>query len=307
MKTILLNNGVEMPCMGLGTYPLTGKALSDSVRFAYLSGYRMFDTADNYYNEADLGIGLNNLYQNYGAKREECFLVTKISDELYRPGTLGGGSNRGVYFWKSSPKMQSKNAVRQVVNEKVDNSLRALNTDYIDLLLMHWPYPDFFIEIWHEMEDIYKSGKVRAIGLCNCMERHINKLLVNNCSVLPMVNQIECSPINSKVNLVDYCNMNRIKVMVYSPLMNLRLKSSMEYHSYLDNLSSQYRKSKSQIILRFDIQRGLIPIPKSSRKERIESNIDVFDFELTGEEFEKLLSFNQNTKYMPESKSCPGL
>ena len=306
MNRIILSNGVEMPAIGMGTYPLNGQVLTETVDAAYKAGYRLFDTSDNYYNEEDLGISLKSLYDNTDARREELFLVSKISDELYRPGTLGGGSNKGMYFWKSSPVMQKENAVHSVVNEKVNNSLRLLKTDYLDLLLMHWPYPDFFEEIWHEMECLYKEGKVRAIGVCNCRERHFEKLQVNT-SVRPMVNQFEASPINTKEKLVDYCHKSGIHIMIYSPLMSLRLKSKPEYNIYLQKLSEKYQKDNAQIVLRFDIQRGLIPIPKSSNKERLESNINIFDFELSPDEMLALMQFNEDRQYMPESRSCPGL
>lgn len=302
----LLSNGLEIPLVGMGTYPLVGQALLNAVHDAYCCGYRLFDTADNYYNEEDLGKSLDALYGSTGARREELFLVSKLSDELYKPGTLGGGSNKGIYFWKNSPAMQVDNAVCKVVRQKTTNTLKSLRTDYLDLLLMHWPYPDYFEEIWHEMEKIYAEGIVKAIGVCNCRERHFEKLR-NSCTVFPMVNQFESSPLNTKQQLADYCKANGIHVMIYSPLMNLRLKSSTEYTKYLDCLAEKYHKTKAQIILRFDVQRGFTPIPKSSHKERLQSNIDIFDFELTDNEMKCLFGFNEDRQTLPESKSCPGL
>lgn len=306
MDRIILSNGVEMPSVGLGTYPLHGRILTDVVKMAYTAGYRLFDTADNYYNEADLGNGLKTLYNCTAATRSQLFLVTKISDELYEPGTLGGGANKGLYFWKNSPAMQTETAVRDVIDRKVDASLSFLKTDYLDLLLMHWPYPDYFEEIWFEMERIYATGKVRAIGVCNCRERHFGKL-EKNCSVFPMVNQFETSPINTKEPLVDYCHEKEVRIMVYSPLMNLRARMQSGYNEYLKKLSEKYGKSAAQVVLRFDVQRGLIPIPKSTHKERLESNIDIFNFELTSEEMSALSSFDMNYQTLPESRSCPGL
>lgn len=306
MDDLQLNNGVYIPHIGFGTYPLKGEVLSEAVYYAYLCGYRLFDTADNYYNEEDLGQALEKLYDRTSAKRDELFLSTKISDELYTPGTLGGGTNKGKYFWKSSPVMQNAGAVKKIVQEKVNNSLKCLRTDYVDLLLMHWPYPDYLEEIWYEMEQIYKEGKVRAIGVCNCFVRHLTKL-IESCSVMPMVNQIECSPINTKENIVSYCKERNIRIMIYSPLMNLKLNTSDSYKLLLSKLSKKYNKSDAQIVLRFDIQRGLIPIPKSSHKSRIENNIDISDFNLTEEEMQNLMFCNANVKYMPESRYCPGL
>lgn len=306
IPTRTLSNGVEMPAIGMGTYPLVGQQLTDVSGWAYQAGYRLFDTADNYYNEEDLGASLAHLYSTSSAKRDELFLVTKISDELYRPGTLGGGANRGIYFWKNSPVMQQPDAVRRIVEQKVENSLRALRTDYIDLLLMHWPYPDFFAEIWQEMERVYQSGKVRAIGVCNCRQRHFEKLKQSQ-TIAPMVNQFETSPLNTKASLVDYCSREQIQVMVYSPLMNLKYKSRNGYDTLLRTLAQRYGKSEGQIVLRSHVQRGLIPIPKSVHESRLISNIDIFDFQLTPSEMEQLLAVNINLQTLPESRSCPGL
>lgn len=305
-NVVQLANGIEMPHIGLGTYPMKGIELIKSVINSYHAGYRLIDTADNYYNETDLGESLQVLYNKEGAKREQLFLTSKVSDELYMPGTLGGGMNKGKYFWKSSPLMQAPNAINAVVKMKIDESLRNLKTDYLDLYLMHWPYPDFFEEIWYEMEQLYRDGKVRAIGVCNCRERHLESLK-KTCSVFPMVNQFETSPLNTKVSLIDYCDKNQVKVMVYSPLMSLRKGNKSRYHNYLNTLSQKYHRTPAQINLRFDVQRGLIPIPKSSNAERLLSNISIFDFMLTKDEMEKLFSFNINLQTLPESKSCPGL
>ena len=154
MEDRVLCNGVQMPAIGLGTYPIMGDTLNNVVDAAYRTGYRLIDTADNYYNEKDLGEALSKIYVK-GAKRAEMFLVSKISDELYHPNELGGGTNKGLYFWRSSPIMQGANAIRDIIRMKIENSLKSLRTDYLDCLLMHWPYPDCFPEIWAEMEKIY--------------------------------------------------------------------------------------------------------------------------------------------------------
>lgn len=305
-NTVTLSNGIEMPHLGLGTYPMKGDGLTNAVLNAFRTGYRLIDTADNYYNEKDLGESLQVLYAKTTAKREDMFLVSKVSDELYEPGTLGGGLNKGKYFWKSSPIMQQPDAVQKVVRMKIDETLQNLKTDYLDLYLMHWPYPDFFEEIWYEMEQIYQEGKVRAIGVCNCRERHFEKL-GKSCKVFPMVNQFETSPINTKTSLVNYCNKHNVKVMVYSPLMSLRRKEMKDYQAYMATLTEKYHRNAAQINLRFDVQRGLIPIPKSSHAERLKANISVFDFSLTQEEIDKLFSFNVDFQTLPESKACPGL
>ena len=295
-----------MPHIGLGTYPMMGQQLSDALLGAYNVGYRLIDTADNYYNEKDLGKSLSILYDKTDAKREDMFLVSKVSDELYHPHSVGGGQNKGLYFWKNSPEMQKPNAVHNVVNRKIDNTLTCLKTDYLDLYLMHWPYPDYFHEIWYEMEQIYKSGKVKAIGVCNCRPRHF-ETLAKSCEIYPMVNQFETSPINTKSSIVDFCDKHNIKVMVYSPLMSLRIKGKKDYQVYLSELATKYECTPAQINLRFDIQRGLVPIPKSSNHNRLKSNFSVFSFALTSQEMNTLMSFNEDYQTLPESKSCPGL
>ena len=306
MHKLLLANGVEIPTIGLGTYPMYGKTLTDAVLSAYLAGYRLIDTADNYYNEKDLGESLSQLYHKTSATRNDLFLVTKLSDELYPAGSIGGGANRGIYFWKNSPIMQAQNAVRKIIEKKLSDSLKWLKTDYLDALLMHWPYPDYFEEIWFEMERLYKSGVVRSIGVCNCRERHFEKLS-KSCEIYPMINQFETSPINTKTSLVNYCNEHNVKVMIYSPLMSLRRSHLKEYQIYLRELGEKYKKNPAQIVLKFDIQRGMIPIPKSSNSSRLESNIGLFDFSLSEDEIEILMNFNMDLAYMPESRSCPGL
>lgn len=305
MKTLKLHNGVCIPAIGLGTYPLFGNQLTEIVLSAYDCGYRLIDTADNYYNEEDLGESLSALYKKRGNIRKELFLVTKISDELYRQNEITPGMNKGMYFWKNSPYMQSARACHEIVEQKIENSLRFLKTDYIDLLLMHRPYPDFFEEIWYEMELAYKAGKVRAIGLCNSYERHLDKLLKSG-TVVPMVNQIETSPLNTKETLIDYYSSKGVRTIVYSPLQSLKLKNQKGYLQNLEELSVKYKKNAGQILLRYYIQRKLIPIPKSTNITRLQSNIDIFDFYLTDEEVDFLSSFNIDYQYLPESKGCPG-
>ncbi len=305
MNKMILNNGVVIPSIGLGTYPLFGSQLSQIVLTAYDCGYRLFDTADNYYNEEDLGNSFSNLYHKRGNIREKLFIVTKISDELYRQNEITPGMNKGIYFWKNSPYMRSNHACHDIVTKKIETSLRFLKTDYIDLLLMHRPYPDFFEEIWYEMEQAYKAGKVRAIGLCNSYERHLDKLLKSG-TVVPMVNQIETSPLNTKKVLIDYYTSKKVQMMVYSPLQTLKCKKEIEFLQYLEKISCKYGKNIGQVLLRYHIQRNLIPIPKSTNVNRLQSNIAVFDFCMTDTEIEELSSFNIDYQYLPESKGCPG-
>lgn len=306
MNSIILSNGVEMPSIGLGTFPLFGDVLTKTVSEAFNIGYRLIDTADNYYNEKDLGESLDYLYSHSSASRKDMFLVSKISDDLYPQGTIDAGNNMGKYFWKSSSYMQENQAVKKIISQRINESLSALHTDYLDLWLMHWPYPDYFEEIWYEMEQLYKEGKVRAIGLCNSRERHF-ETLKRNCSVFPHVNQIETSPLNAKSSLLEYCNANNVKCMVYSPLKNLSFHVCEKYDAYVENLAKKYNKSREQIVLKFHVQRGTIPIPKSTHASRLKKNFNIFEFEISDQEMKDLLAFNMDYQYMAESMRCPGL
>jgi len=300
-----LSNDVAIPAIGLGTYPMRGEVLSNAVAEAFKAGYRLIDSSDNYFNEEDLGLALQQLYKTHGKVRNELFLVSKVSDDIYPLDSLIPGANTGHYFWKNSPFMKRPDAVVKIVNEKLDKTLKCLNTDYLDLYLIHWPYPDYLLEIWNVLETLYKSGKVRAIGVCNCRKRHLEKLN-DNCCILPMVNQIETSPINIRTDDIEFCNNHNIKIMVYSPLMSLRRTEFTGYQTALHSIALRHGRSESQILLRYDIQRGLIPIPKSSKRDRLRSNIDIFDFQLSSDDMRILSDCNLNFQYLPESKACPG-
>lgn len=306
MNSVILSNGVEMPNIGLGTFPLYGDVLTNTLYEAYKIGYRLVDTADNYHNEIDLGESLDYLYSHSSATRKDMFLVSKISDDLYPQGTIDAGNNMGKYFWKSSSYMQEEQAVKKVITHKIEESLTSLHTDYLDLWLMHWPYPDYFEEIWYEMEQVYKQGKVRAIGLCNSRERHFDKLK-KCCTVFPHVNQVETSPLNAKENLLECCSNNNVRCMVYSPLKSLSFHINGTYDKYVDHLAAKYNKTKEQIVLKFHIQRGTVPIPKSTHASRLIANYNIFDFEISNQEMNILLSFNMDYQYMAESMRCPGL
>lgn len=306
MNSVILSNGVEMPNIGLGTFPLYGDVLTNTLYEAYKIGYRLVDTADNYHNEKDLGESLDYLYSHSSATRKDMFLVSKISDDLYPQGTIDAGNNTGKYFWKSSSYMQEEQAVKKVITHKIEESLTSLHTDYLDLWLMHWPYPDYFEEIWYEMEQVYKQGKVRAIGLCNSRERHFDKLK-KCCTVFPHVNQVETSPLNAKENLLECCSNNNVRCMVYSPLKSLSFHINETYDKYVDHLAAKYNKTKEQIVLKFHIQRGTVPIPKSTHASRLIANYNIFDFEISNQEMNILLSFNMDYQYMAESMRCPGL
>jgi diketogulonate reductase-like aldo/keto reductase len=158
-----------------------------------------------------------------------------------------------------------------------DASLRALKLEYVDLLLMHWPYPDYYVDGWKAMEKLYREGKARAIGVCNFKKRHFEKLFPY-CEIKPMVNEIEIHPLYTNKETVEYCQERNIMVEAYCPLglMNPRIKDSEQ----LKTIADKHRKTVPQIILRWDVEREIIPLPKSSSPDRMRQNIDSFDFKL---------------------------
>lgn len=297
MDTYKLSNGVEIPIIGMGTWPLAGENLERLMKEALSIGYRMFDTADNYFNEDAIG---NVLNKNNGM-RNEIFIMTKISDEKKMNFPW---SSIGKYFYKTSPYMQAHSA-KEVVNMLVDNSLRKLNTDYIDCLIIHWPYPDYFLDIWESMIGLYKEGKLRSIGVSNCRERHL-EMLKQNFSILPMVNQICISPLDTKRTLVEYCRKESIQLVCYAPLMQIKNKLLVE-SEIMKNLSHKYHVDPGHILLMWNRAQNIAPIPKSARVERLKANFDFNSALMRAEDVELLCSLNEDMQYLPESLYCPGI
>ncbi len=297
MDTYKLCNGVEIPIIGMGTWPLAGENLERLMKEALSIGYRMFDTADNYFNEDAIG---NVLHRN-GSMRDEIFVMTKISDEKKRGFPW---SSVGKYFYKTSPYMQS-HTVKEVVNMLVDTSLRKLKTDYIDCLIIHWPYPDYFLEIWEAMIWLYREGKLRAIGVSNCRERHL-EMLKQNFIVLPMVNQISISPLDTKRTLVEYCKKENIQLVCYAPLMQIK-NSMLAESEIMKNLSHKYHVDQGRLLLMWNKAQHIVPIPKSSHVERLKANFDFGSVSMTSEDVELICSLNKDIQYLPESLFCPGI
>lgn len=293
----ILYNGVKIPAIGMGTWPLRGDNLEYLMAQAIDLGYRMFDTADNYFNEEFVG----NVASK--TKREDLFIVTKLSDEKKMGFPF---SSIGKYFYKNSPYMKEHSA-KETVNVIFENSLKKLKTDYVDLLIMHWPYPDYFLEIWSAMEELVKAGKVRAIGVSNCRERHFELLKRNGLSK-PMVHQVSISPLDTKNDLFNYCDSNEIRQICYAPLMCVR-NSKFADSSIAKQLAKKYGIGLSGLILLWNKSQGLIPIPKSTKTERLKENFDIVmsDVKMSAADIEALSSLNINLQYLPESCYCPGL
>ena len=295
MEKIELSNQKTFPVIGMGTYPLSGKELTNAALSAVKCGYRLFDTAHSYPNEASLGTAIQIIYQKTNITREDLFITSKVGENLDH------GLPDGRLFYARFGKLDQ---INKIVRMQVEDSLRKLQTNYIDLLLIHWPFPDAFVKIWKCFEQLYNEGIVRAIGVSNCRERHILKIM-DYATIIPMVNQIQVSPLNTRKDLLKFCNQHHIIVEAYSPLQCLRHKNIIQ-SNVLHNLSNKYKKSIAQIILRWHIQQNIIPIPKSGNSDRQQQNINIFDFSLSKEDMSLIDNMNINYQDLPESHYCPG-
>ena len=252
-----LHNGVAVPVLGLGTYKSLGDSALYAVSEALQLGYRHLDTAAYYGNEAEVGEGI----RRSGVPREDVFVTTKV--------------------WNTH------RAYGQVL-ASCDESLRKLQIDYIDLLLIHWPAnalsygdraPDLNRDMWRAFEDLYADGKVRAIGVSNFLPHHLQQIL-DTARVVPMVDQIEIHPGWLQKETVDFCQGQNILVEAWSPMA----RQAVTDNPVLQELASQYGRTPAQICLRWELQHGIVPLPKTTRRERMAENADVFDFTLTDEE-----------------------
>jgi diketogulonate reductase-like aldo/keto reductase len=260
VPTVKLNNGVEMPIFGMGTYRIKDlEECERAVSEAIAAGYRLFDTAALYKNEEAVGRAI----KRSGIPREEFFVTTKlwISDTGYE---------------------NTKRAF--------ETSLKNLGLDYIDLYLIHQPYSDAYGS-WRAMEELYKEGKVRAIGISNFpMDRMIDIAIFNE--VPPAVNQIEIHPFYQRPEEVEYMKKNNIQPQGYSPLVAGR--NNIFENETLKGIGAKYGKSVAQVILRWHVQRGICIFPKSTNKAHIEENIDIFDFALNDEDMAKIAALDTN-------------
>lgn len=253
MKTVTLNNGIEMPVLGLGVYQLHGTDCERCVSEAAELGYRLFDTAQMYGNEKSLG----NALKNCGIPRKELFITTK----LYSP-------SRGYELAKSA----------------IEESLDSLQTDYIDLLLIHEPYRES-AEMYRAMREAYQDGKLRAIGISNFNEKQYLDF-IRSCEIIPVINQVEAHVFYGQSKLQTVMAQHGTQMEAWSPFA--AGKEQFFENDMLCTLGRKYGKSAAQIGLRFLIQRGIIAIPKTSHKERLKENMDIFDFELSVEDIKQL-------------------
>lgn len=260
--TTTLHNGVEMPRLGLGVWKVQdGNEVVHAVKSAIKAGYKSIDTAAVYKNEEGVGQAI----RESGAPRDSLFITTKV--------------------WNSDQGYETTLAA-------FDASLSKLQLDYADLYLIHWPVGGKYKETWRAIEKLYKDGRVRAIGVSNFHQHHLEDLLAD-AEIAPMVNQIELHPLLSQEPLRAYCASKNIKVEAWSPLGNGRLLT----HELVQEIAAKYNKSVAQVILRWDLQHDIITIPKSINESRIIENADIFDFELSAEDIQKIDSLNRNERF----------
>lgn len=261
LTTITLSNGIKMPSIGLGTWQVKDKQEGiNAVKSAIKAGYKAIDTAVVYQNEEAVGEGL----KQSGINRDELFVTTKVYND-----------------------MQGYEETHQSFKE----SLERLNLDYVDLYLIHWPITEKYHETWRAMEEIYESGKAKAIGISNFHPQHIEDLMTT-AKIKPMINQIERHPNLNQNELIAYCKERDIAITAYSPLGHGQLLE----HPVIKHIGEAHNKSVAQVILRWDVQNGITAVPKSVNADRIAANITIFDFELTEEEMKQIDSLHTDER-----------
>lgn len=265
MKTYKLNNGIDIPRIGFGVFMMSPDECESAVLKAFQAGYRLIDTANAYMNERAVGCAM----QKSGLPREEIYLTTKIM-----PIDFGYEKTKAA----------------------IDATLRRLDTSYIDLLLLHIRFGDY-LGAWTAMEEAVREGKVKSIGFSN-FERPQIEDIVSHASIQPAVDQIECHPYFQEHAIRELLNKYRIQVESYYPVGHGDKKLLTE--PVLQDMAAKYGKSVAQIILRWHLQEGFIPLPKSTNSDHIKANIDIFDFSLTEEEMNQIRGLDTNRSYFQD-------
>ncbi len=262
MEYTRLNNGVEMPILGFGTFMLQGDECEQAVAQAIQAGYRMIDTAEAYGNEAAVGRGI----KASGVKREELFLVTKVNYKSYEDAAAA-----------------------------FERSLEYLQTDYVDLLLLHWPFANYYAA-WRVLERLYAEGRVRAIGVSNFEPDSLLDLIAYN-STVPALDQIETNLYCQRTQERRWLDKCGVAHMAYAPLGQGN-RNEMFTEPAVTALAERYGKTPAQVLLRFLTQKGVIVIPRSAKPDHIRQNLDVFDFALTADELTALEKLDQATAFI---------
>lgn len=293
MQTRTLNNGIEIPAIMLGTSicdrqcfsrlgnhisdEILYKQMTDGLVYAVKNGITGIDTGRDYNNEPLLGKIFKELFRSKIVKREDLFITTKV----------GNGQQRLANMEK-----------------EIDISLKNMNLDYIDLWMLHWPLPDYYIENWKQLCKIYKSGKVKAIGIANVRERHLLELEKSSVELMPQVVQVEYHPFRTISSFREMCQDRNIQIEAYTA--NCAMLPFVRENPILLQLSQKYERSITQIIMKWHVQQGVIPVFSSNNPVHIKENINLFDFNLSEEDIQKIFDLNIDYKYHPESVNCPG-
>ncbi|MGN4613534.1 aldo/keto reductase [Bacillus cereus group sp. MYBK71-2] len=268
-STTKLHNGVEMPWFGLGVFKVEeGPELVEAIKSAIKAGYRSIDTAAIYGNEAAVGEGIRAGIEATGISREELFITSKV--------------------WNADQGYEETIAA-------YEESLKKLQLDYLDLYLVHWPVEGKYKDTWRALETLYKEKRVRAIGVSNFQIHHLQDV-IKDAEIKPMINQVEYHPRLTQKELQAFCKEQGIQMEAWSPLMQGQLLDN----ETLQAIAEKYGKTTAQVILRWDLQNGVITIPKSTKEHHIIANADVFNFELTKEDMEKIDALNENHRVGPD-------
>lgn len=267
--TYRLSNGIEIPCVGFGTWQTPdGDVAYNSVKAALEYGYRHIDTATAYGNEESVGRAINDFLKESGVKREELFITTKLWNRHHSYELAKGG---------------------------IEESLRKLGLDYIDLYLVHWPNPAAFrdhwqkanADSWRAMEEAVEEGKIRALGISNFRRHHIEELF-KTAKIRPVVNQIKLCPGICQDELVEYCQKNGMLIEAYSPMGT----GGVLKDAFMQSLAEKYGHSVAQICIRYSLQRGYLPLPKSVTPSRIKDNMNSFCFTIDDEDIERIANLS---------------
>lgn len=264
MDYIVLNNGVRAPQLGYGVWKIPNEEAAEAVSQAFETGYRLIDTAKIYRNE----VGVGEALAKSNLSRDEIFLTTKL--------------------WNGDQGYES-------TLQAMDESLEKLGLDYVDLYLIHWPTPqyDTYVDSYKAMEKLYKDGRTKAIGVCNFDVEHLQRI-IDECEIVPAVNQVECHPYLQQKELKEFCKKHGIYLEAYSPLMN---GTKVLEDPVIKEIAEQYGKTPAQVILRWHLQTDVMVIPKTVTPSRMKENLDVFDFELTDADMDKIADLDRNERH----------
>lgn len=266
-----------MPPIIMSTNWMDYHTMKEVVSAGLRIGYRAFDTARDYGNEHIVGKVLNECLKEQGLKREDIYITTKIGNSQQRIGNI---------------------------DEQIEISLHNLQTDYVDCWMMHWPYPEHFIDTYHKMEKVYHLGLAHSLGMANFHVRHFNMLWNAGFEITPHCVQFEHHPLRTAEDIIRFCQEHSIAVQAYSPLC--RMIEPIKNSTILNSISERTGKSIAQVILRWHYQHNSVPCFKSINPKRLEENFNIWDFELTEDDMKAINSLDCDYKYHLESASCPG-